>query len=284
VCQLRVTTPETSSEHALIRWRSGAWELQDLHSRNGTYVDGRRLASGQSLGLLGGARLGFGRPDEYVLVDAGPPEPHAVGVEPPHTTIETHGGLLTLPDAEAPEVTVLYRDQQWWLERADELRPITDGELVPTRTGIWRLHLPEQVPSTRDAADIAPTLAVLTLRFLVDADGDTVELIVLRGDRRLDVKTRAHHAPLLTLARARLDQRALPGEEQGWVDQDEILRRLGCDTNRLHVDIHRIRRQFTAAGVIDAVHIVERRPGTRQMRLGVSQLEINTVAPRAVTL
>ena len=81
-CQLRVATPETSSEHALLRWRSGAWELQDLHSRNGTYVDGRRLASGQSIGLAPGTTLGFGRPDEYVLIDAGPPEPHAVGIEP----------------------------------------------------------------------------------------------------------------------------------------------------------------------------------------------------------
>lgn len=273
-----MATPETSSEHALLRWRGGAWELQDLHSRNGTYVDGRRLSSGQSIGLVADTTLGFGRPDEYVLIDAGPPQPHAVGLEPPHPTIETQAGLLTLPDAEEPEVTVLHRDQEWWLEREDELRPITDGELVSTRAGTWRLHLPEQVPSTRDAADIAPTLSALTLRFLVRNDSDAIELVVLRGDRRLDLKTRAHHAPLLALARARLAEQGRPGDEQGWVDQDELLRRLGCDANRLHVDIHRLRRQFAAAGVLDAVHIVERRPDTRHMRIGVAQLEITTIA------
>ncbi len=277
-CQLRVATPETSSEHALLRWRSGAWELQDLHSRNGTYVGGRRLTSGQSIGLAPGTTLGFGRPDEYVLIDAGPPEPHAVGLAPPHLTIETQAGLLTLPDAEEPELTVLHRDQTWWLERAEELRQISDGELVSTRAGTWRLHLPEQVPSTRDAADIAPTLSSLTLHFVVRDDSDTIEMVVLRGDRRLELKTRTHHAPLLALARARLAEQGRPGDEQGWVDQDELLRRLGCDANRLHVDIHRVRRQFAAAGVLDAVHIVERRPGTRQMRLGVAQLEITTIA------
>ena len=277
-CQLRVVTPETSSEHELLRWRSSAWELQDLHSRNGTYVDGRRLASGQSIGLAPGTTLGFGRPDEYVLIDAGPPEPHAVGIEPPHPIIETRAGLLTLPDTEEPELTVLHRDQTWWLERQDELRPISDGELVPTRAGTWRLHLPEQVPSTRDAADIAPTLSSLTLRFVVRDGGDTIELLVLRGDRRVDLKTRAHHASLLTLAQARLAEQDRLGDEQGWVNQDELLRRLGCDANRLHVDIHRIRRQFAAAGVLDAVHIIERRPGTRQMRIGVAKLEISTIA------
>jgi hypothetical protein len=277
-CELCLATPETSSEHALLRWRSGAWELQDLGSLNGTYVDGRRLGAGLSVGLSVGVSLGFGHPDEYVLCDAGPPEPHAVGLEPPHLTVESHAGLLTLPDAEEPEVTVLHRDQTWWLERADGLAPIRDGELVMTGAGAWRLRLPEQVPPTRDAADIAPTLAALTLRFLVNGDGGPIKLVVLRGDRQLDLKTRAHQAPLLTLARARLGQQGLPGEEQGWVEQEELLHLLGCDTNRLHVDIHRIRRQFAAAGVIDAVHIVERRPGTRQLRVGVSRIEISTVA------
>ena len=42
-CTIRITDSEVSGEHALMRWDSGIWELQDLHSRNGTYVDGQRL-------------------------------------------------------------------------------------------------------------------------------------------------------------------------------------------------------------------------------------------------
>ena len=278
MCTFRVEDPETSSEHALLRWRTSSWELQDLHSRNGTYVDGRRLASGGRISLTEGASLGFGRPDQYSLFDIGPPEPHAVGIEAPYTTIETQDGLLLVPDPEEPEVTVLHRDQRWWLERGHELQPIVDGEVILTRAGAWRLHLPEQVPWTRDAADVAPTLAALMLHFLVSDDGGTIELVALRGDHRIDLKARAHHAPLLALARAHLDAPGRLGDERGWVHQDELLRQLGCDANRLHVDIHRVRRQFAAAGILDAVHVIERREGTRQLRIGVANLEITLAA------
>ena len=160
-CQLRVNTPETSTEHALLRWRSGVWELQDLHSRNGTYVDGRMLGAGKRIGLAAGARLGFGRPDEYVLADAGPPVPHAVGLAPEQPTLETVAGALHLPDPEGPEWRVHHRDNAWWIERAGEVRTIADGEVVATGAGSWRLHLPEQVSSTRDAEAGSPALDAL---------------------------------------------------------------------------------------------------------------------------
>ncbi|MFY0535200.1 FHA domain-containing protein [Nannocystis pusilla] len=275
-CQLRVDLPETSNEHALLRWRNGVWEMQDLHSRNGTYVDGRRLGAGRLVALREGARLGFGYPDQYTLVDAGPPEPHAVSVRPPHCVVEALDGLLALPGPDEVEVTILERDRRWWIERDDAPRPIGDGEVVLTRTDQWRLHLPELITSTRDAEDVAPSLAALSLRFLVDDDG-VVELVASRGDQRIDLKARAHHAPLLALARARLAGQERFAEEQGWIEQEELLRRLGCDANRLHVDLHRIRRQFAAAGIIDAVNIIERREG-RRLRIGVSRLEIVTDA------
>jgi predicted component of type VI protein secretion system len=72
-CNMRLTEPKVSGEHALLRWRSGVWELQDLHSHNGTHVDGRLLGSGRRVVLEEGTTVGFGRPDEYVLFDAGPP-------------------------------------------------------------------------------------------------------------------------------------------------------------------------------------------------------------------
>ena len=79
-CTIRLAEPEVSGEHALIRWNGGAWELQDLHSRNGTYVDGRAIGSGQRVGLSPGAVIGFGRPDGYVLGEADAPQPFAIRV------------------------------------------------------------------------------------------------------------------------------------------------------------------------------------------------------------
>lgn len=160
-CQLRLATPETSSEHALLRWHSGLWELQDLHSRNGTYVDGRLLSAGRRIGLSEGARLGFGHPDQYVLSDAGPPVPHAVGLAPEQPTVEPSGGLLLLPDPGRPMLTVHHRDNAWWIERDGEVRLATDGDVVVTPAGSWRLHLPELVSSTRDAEGGPASLAAL---------------------------------------------------------------------------------------------------------------------------
>jgi hypothetical protein len=187
--------------------------------------------------------------------------------------------LLTLPDPQAPEVTVLHRDQGWWLETEDGLEPITDGKLVATCRGSFRLCLPEPLPPTRDAMDAALTLASLALSFMVRDGGRSVELVALRGERRIELKTRAHHAPLLVLARARLAERARPGDEQGWVHQEDLIRRLDYDSGRLHVEIHRARRQLAQAGILDAVHVVERREGTRLLRIGVAKLEIDTIDP-----
>src|SRR6185369_7529735 len=44
LADLRMNEPTVSGEHAVLRWTGREWELHDLGSRNGTIVDGRRLA------------------------------------------------------------------------------------------------------------------------------------------------------------------------------------------------------------------------------------------------
>jgi len=276
VCQFRVDSLETSGEHALLRWRSGLWELQDLHSHNGTYVDGRVLGQGQRVSLGEGTRLGFGHADEYVLIQAGPPQPYAVNLDASEVILEAHGGFLALPNSDAPEVTVLYQRQQWRMERGDDIQPVSDGDMVETDAARWLLHLPEQLPTTRDSEGVAPTLASLTLRFTVSDGGKTIALCAFRGERTIDLKVRAHHAPLLALARARLRDQHLNSGTQGWVEQADLVTFLGCETSRLHVDIHRLRRQLAAAGILDAAHIIERRRSTRALRMYPSKIEIVT--------
>jgi hypothetical protein len=43
---------------------------------------------------------------------------------------------------------------------------------------------------------------------------------------------------------------------------------------QLNIDVHRIRKQFAEVGVLDAANIVERRPRTRQLRIGTGRLSI----------
>ena len=40
---ISVTDPAISLEHALITRREGAWWLEDLHSRNGTHLNGHPI-------------------------------------------------------------------------------------------------------------------------------------------------------------------------------------------------------------------------------------------------
>ncbi|MCA9701978.1 MAG: FHA domain-containing protein [Myxococcales bacterium] len=267
-----------SAEHALLRWYRGRWELQDLHSRNGTYVGGHRLASGERLILEPGVTVGFGRPEQYTLETSIGPIAHAVNLESPHVTIEADDGLLGLPDLDAPELTIFHREDRWWLESGDSLAPVTDTKIISTSSGTWRLHLPVWIPPTSDAEDTPLFLADLVLTFIVSEPDMSIRLIASRGARHIDLGIRAHHTPLLALARARAGDHERPRSERGWVFQDVLLEALDYEATRLYVEIHRARRQLIKAGIMDAVQIVERRPETCTLRIGVANLEIQ-VAP-----
>jgi hypothetical protein len=282
-CTLRFTEPSVSGEHASLRWASGAWELQDLDSRNGTFVDRRRLARGERAALTRGSVLGLGRPDGLVLVDANPPEAFAtpLGSGPP---IMSEGGLLALPDAAAPLLMIVRDPAGWMVERTDESRvvAVADGELVRIGADAWQLHLPEPLPLTEDNQEARPPdLDGITLRFHVSRDEEYVELFVAHGAGTIDMKARSHHYTLLLLARARLREHGQPDAAQGWVLQSDLLQMLHIDANRLHLDIYRLRRQFAEAGIAHAVGLVERRAGTRALRIGVKHIEIHALDSHA---
>ena len=80
--------------------------------------------------------------------------------------------------------------------------------------------------------------------------------------------------------RERLRDGGAAPELQGWVHQSELLDLLRCDVSLLHLNIYRLRQQFGEAGIVGAARVVERRAGTRQLRIGVSQLDIRTIEGR----
>lgn len=271
-CTICVERPEVSGEHAVLRWAGAGWEVKDLHSRNGVFVDGRRLPPGERTLLHAGCRLGFGREGGHELVDAGEPTAFAVplaGAGP----IEAVGGILALPDPHAPVATIFRDGDGWSLDRAGETGPVVDGAIVRVQDGAWRVHLPELLLPT-DVGDGTPPLAGLLLRFSVSRDEEYVELVAVHERQLFDLQARSHHYALLLLARARLRHQGLPPARQGWIHQHELLAQLRVDRNKLHLDIFRLRRQFGEAGIRDAAGIVERRANTSQLRIGVSRIEI----------
>ncbi len=273
VCSVRLHELDVSGEHASLRWTGAAWELQDLHSRNGTFVAGRRLASGERVALTAGAVLGLGRPESLTLVDAAGPEAFAapLGSGAP---VVTQGGILALPGPTAPRLMIFPGPGGWMLERAGEAVAVADGEIVRLDSEAWQLHLPVLLPQTQDSGASPPELDDITLRFHVSRDEEYIELVALHGAHTIDLKARSYHYTLLTLARARLRDAELANDQRGWVQQSDLLAMLGVDAGNLHLDIYRLRRQLGEAGIRDAARIVERRAGTRQLRIGVTRLEI----------
>jgi len=271
---LRLDGRHVSGEHATLIWTGTAWELRDLGSRNGTFIDGKRLSPGEASALSKGAMLAFGELDDaWELVDDGPPSAVAENLSTGDLRTGEHG-LLTLPDDEHPEVVVSVDGVgRWRIERDGEAEAVRDAQVVQAGGASWRVRLPELLLGTA-TMNVAPTLETVKLRFAVSRDEEHVAVtVVFRGDETR-LEPREHWYTLLTLARRRLADGAEPTSEQGWIERDDLLRMLGTDSNGLNVAIYRARRQLDAASVEGASALVEVRRGQRRIGLGIDRLEV----------
>ncbi|MCK6551558.1 FHA domain-containing protein [Myxococcota bacterium] len=261
-----------SLEHATVRWSGDAWEVRDLGSRNGTFVDGKPITPGQAVVIDVGARLAFGDPDEaWLVVEADPPA--ILAERDDGAFVAGRDGLLVLPSVDAPDVSIYQdTDGRWRAERDDGTHtPIDDGARITAGGATWTVQLPAIFEGT-PALQTSPTLDAISLRFAVSADEEQVRIGVVHRGRVTPLDPAWHGYVLLTLARIRQSARHLPVDERGWVDRDKLLAMLRMDTNSLNVAIHKAREQLLAAGVLGAAGVVEVRRGQR--RFGTDHFEI----------
>lgn len=272
---LRLNEAHVSGEHATIAWNGRVWEVRDLGSRNGTFLDGRRLSPGEASVVGGGARLAFGdASDTWLFVEAGPPSALAEHTRTGEQRLP-QDGILALPDEDHPEALV-YADAQgrWVVELSDrEPTSIGDGDVLSAGGGTWRIRLPETHVGTATMSVLAPLDAV-KLRFAVSRDEEHVQVTVVHRGQPIALEAREHWYTLLTLARLRTQDAGEPPAEQGWIERDDLLRMLGIDSNALNVAIYRARRQLQAAGVDGAAGLVEVRRGQRRIGVSCDRLEI----------
>lgn len=275
-CDLVLAGRDVSGEHAVLQWTGAHWQLRDLGSRNGTFVDEQRLAAGAQVRVDEGAALRFGKESSaWTLVDASGPRLMAVALAGGDRRV-ADGGYLALPGSESPTLAV-YQDAagRWLLEQAGATREVADRDVVDAGAGdLWRLHLPAACAGTWEEAEAPLVVGQLTLRFAVSRDEEHVALLATCGERRIDLQARAHHYVLLTLARRRLQDRRAPEPDQGWIRQDDLLAMLRISEDHLSISIHRARAQLAKAGIADAAALIQRRPGTRLLRLGVADIEV----------
>jgi hypothetical protein len=281
-CDLVLGARDVSGQHAVLRFCGTHWEVCDLASRNGTHVDGVRLARGARARVRKGAHLRFGRElPGFELVDASEPQPMARNLVTDEVRVgEDHH--LDLSRASGSDWRI-HQDAlgTWVAERSGQATVLADRAVLPSRRGhAWRVYLPRACGGTwgggDEAPDVGPTVADLSLRFACSRDEEHVELLARAGERTFDLGSRVHHYPLLVLARRRLADRTagVAAGEQGWLPHCDLLRMLRVDDNHLNIMIHRARTQLRELGVADAAALVERRTTVHQLRIGVARLEL----------
>jgi hypothetical protein len=279
-CTIVLDDRRASAEHATITWSDGGWEVRDLGSLNGTWLGGRRLATGERAPVRADARLAFGGSDAWILTDdraAGPAARNEANGEIVHSTT----GLLALPSAADPQA-MIYRgaDGRWLVQRGAEQCTIPDRAQLDLAGARWSLFLPTELGlvTTTLKADGSPLLlADISLWFAPSLDEEHVDIRV-RTDDGKDwlLPPRSSHYMLLTLARIRLEDAdsGVGPEEQGWIYASHLADMLQYTPERLNVEIFRARALFAKLGFGDPASLVERRAVNRQLRIGVMRLHV----------
>lgn len=273
ICDLQLEDRRVSGEHAIFRWTADGWQVRDLGSTNGTWIDGKRLHAGRTAKVGRGMRIGFGSEDaswELASDDA----PALFATCGPQL-VRAIGETLFLPASEDPEVLVARGENgAWVVESNGEVEPI-DGEFVAAGGEAWRLHLPEALAMTLDHDAGTITLDQTALRFEVQGE-KLIRVVVSTLADEMDLGAARHFQLLLQLARARREDDEKPRDERGWRHQDSVTASMGIDDGQLYVLSHRARKALAEAGVFNPARTVQRRKH-RELRLGVPDVEIREV-------
>jgi hypothetical protein len=279
-CTIRLEEPWVSAEHASLYWRDQGWEIRDLGSRNGTWVDGTKLPTGGRARVGRGTRLAFGSSRvDWCLEDDGPPVLNARNLDT-GVSRQAEGGLLVLPDESQPLVTFYQHESGWRIEGEGSDRFASDQEILEVNGARWLIELPQGGllldDTTGSLSSRWTKFSLVGLRFSVSLDQEHVGVTLVVGRIERTLPVRAYHELLLELARTRLSDRGrgLPESECGWLYADELANMLKQEATKINVDVFRARQQLAEEGVADAVSLVERRSTTRQLRIGVERLEI----------
>ena len=275
---VRIRDSRVSAAHARIRYVPAAdgWVVRDLGSKNGTKLGDIRIPAGKDVVLTDGCTLRFGGAPTRWEFNAGNPAELVVrrlgdATEHPDEQLPKDG-MVVLPSAEDPRSLVFRRAESWILEKpganAEALVDCATFRVDPHLYEV-RICQPERTVTHQDGV---VALAAIQLDLVVSRDEEHVAATINVAGVPSTLPSRSRHYLLVVLGRALVaDHRRgdSPGEA-GWCQVADVQREMALTTpEALNVHVFRVRRDFSRLGLSDPAAIVERRPMSRQMRLGL---------------
>ncbi|MBB6520242.1 FHA domain-containing protein [Pseudoteredinibacter isoporae] len=272
--------PQISKIHASIEWDGCQWLLKDI-SRNGVWVDGKKIESQQNYPIQAGQLIQFVSKElRFLVEDTSAPDSYIVPQHSRDGAIPMRE-LMLLPDDENPKLALHLSpdNHQWLLESLDEsheVKELKHGDEISLGDLRWVLHLTDKSNSPTVVIDADWSVDNFLFRFNTTQDEENTSLALSNGSNQCDLGERSHHYVLLHLARCRaIDEAKGIGEyDQGWIDNNLLCREMGMDLAHINIQLYRLRKQLSDAmpDLIGINKLVERKRG--KLRFGRAPFQI----------
>lgn len=271
-----ILQPEISKIHAVISWNGDGWEIRDL-SRNGTWLDDKKLPPSVNTGLMKGQIICFSGADKnsWEVEDLSPPGNMLIGLNADSPT-QTLSSYHLLPDSEMPQAALYFCQtrHQWILERrnTESLVSETPEEVVIRANQPvvfanyqWSLFLINRDAPTQEISSEKTHVKDCLFDFDVSLNEEHISLRVEHESTAVDLFERSHHYLLLHLARlkARDVMQGIDSNNQGWISNELLAKELGLDVSYINIQIFRARKQMADAfpTMEGMAELIERRRG-----------------------
>lgn len=155
-----INDPEVSRHHAKLTRRGGSYEIQDMGSTNGSFVDGKRLA-GESVLLTAGQAVMVGSNVTMTFQSTSASDPMATMIAPagagliaPKPVAEAEPPAPVLPPIEAVQPEPLYEAEitDTPMELDMDSPPTTAMPEIPALPPLSKMPEPEPMPAFDDIA------------------------------------------------------------------------------------------------------------------------------------
>lgn len=225
-----VNDPVVSGTHLELRRVGTTWEIVDLGSSNGTYIDGHAITTA-AVGVATTLSLGYGGPQVHLTCPAPPAPPVVTKTAGPEEVVERYFGAAE-PENMSP--------QTQFLRLAVQERRTTETKTFVRRVRVYRVVVGVLIALATGAAGIAVWQARRAEELRGSADAVFATIKSLKLDlRRLEAKSGPDTS--IQLRRARLERQ-----------YDALLKTLGIYNDQTPPDVQLIYRTVHRLGESEA--------------------------------